>query len=106
MGAGLPSISAGENSICLTASTAASSKPLPAGVVTATDVTSPSASMSMVSVTSPDSPAASASGGYTGSTLLRTAGGFVTLGARAGSVGSGGGGSGWSNWPDATPGKT
>jgi len=37
---------------------------------------------------------------------LRTAGGFVTLGARAGSVGSGGGGSGWSNWPDATPGKT
>ncbi len=63
MAAGLPSISAGENRYCKTASRAASSKPCPTGLVTSALLTFPSASMSTIIVTSADTLCASASGG-------------------------------------------
>ena len=92
IGDGLPSTSAGENSICCAAATAASSKPWPAPLTTVAAVTCPATSRSSASVTSPASPAANASGGYSGSTFFVTTGAFVSLGA-AGS-GARGGGSG------------
>ena len=61
--AGLPSISAGENRYCSTASRAASSNPCPTGLVTSALLTFPSASMSTIIVTSADTFCASASGG-------------------------------------------
>ena len=61
--AGLPSISAGENRYCMTASRAASSNPCPTGLVTSTLLTLPSASMSTVIVTSAETFSVSAAGG-------------------------------------------
>src|SRR5262245_39627658 len=56
--AGLPSISAGENRYCITASRAASSNPCPTGLVISTLLTFPAASMSTIIVTSADTFAA------------------------------------------------
>ena len=61
--AGLPSISAGSNTYCIAAATAASSKPSPTGAITSTEVTEPVASMWIRTLTLACLPAASASGG-------------------------------------------
>src|SRR5690606_4348214 len=84
--AGWPSISAGRKRKARTASTAASSKPFPAGPTTRTSSTSPSAEMSTSSTTSPSRPSASASGGYSAGTDSITSGNRVTTWARAGVV--------------------
>ena len=90
MAAGLPSTSAGENVYCLTAASAAASKPSGSAVgdATSTAVTAPVASMVTRSSTAALFFAASAPAGYSGSAAFTIAGALVSLPA----LGGGGGG--------------
>src|SRR5512139_647264 len=90
IGAGWPSISAGSNTYCIAAATAASSKPSPTGSSTSTELTVPVASMWIRTRTLASLPASSAAGGYSGASACTSLGGLVTTPVRLGGGGASG----------------